>query len=40
MGYITSGLDKVLSDTNLTDKNLSELDNKIEDRLKRLQNQL
>lgn len=40
MGYITSGLDKVLADTHNTDKNLSDLDNKIEDRLKRLQNQL
>lgn len=40
MGYITNGLDKVLADTNVTDKNLSDLDNKIEDRLKRLQNQL
>lgn len=40
LGYITAGLDKTLADTGVTDKNLKDLDLRIEDRLKRLQNQL
>ena len=40
LGYITSGLDRALSDATTTDKNVNDLDNKIEDKLKRLQSQL
>lgn len=37
---MTAGLDRALNDTGVTDKNLKDLDLKIEDKLKRLQNQL